>query len=159
MRWTFWLRASRFFVSAGAAWVALGILPWFRGAPSAGIGIDLHDRYVVVSATLLSVFAGSVLVIFDGVYGLFEQRHGRQINLILGQIHFWLTVAPLAALFRALWRFASGAGASGGDLNLQAIVQAEMRVFLWSLAVLLLGQFVFLANLAVACFRRPADAC
>jgi heme/copper-type cytochrome/quinol oxidase subunit 1 len=158
MRWTFWLRASRFFVVAGAVWVALGITAVFRGTPGVTIDIDLHDRSVVLPAALLSVLAGSVLVIFGGVYGLFEQRHPGRLNLILGQIHFWLTVAPLAVVFRALSRFSSGAAAGGGDLHLQTIVPAEIRVFLWSLAVLLLGQFVFLANLAVAFFHRPADA-
>lgn len=155
MRWPSLFRASRFFVVAGLIWFAVDLVLLFRAGSGRLIDVYLHDRYVVLSTSHLFLFVGSVLVIFGGVYGLFEQRHARPVNLILGHAHFWLTALPLGILFRVLYRFSQ---AASGDVNLQDVVQGEMRVFLWSFLALLAGQFAFLANLAIAFFRRPAGA-
>ncbi len=155
MRWPSLLRASRLFVVAGVMWLALDLLPLLRGDSGVSVDLYLHDRYVVLSTSHLFLFAGSVLVIFGGVYGLFEQRHAQPVHLTLGQAHFWLTALPLGIVFRVLYRLSQ---AGNGDVNLHDVVQAEMRVFLWSFLALLAGQFAFLANLAIAFFRRPANA-
>ncbi len=155
MRWPSLFRASRFFIVAGASWFAIGLIRLFRGGTGGSIDIYVHVGNVLVPPSHVFLLAGSVLVIFGGVYGLFEQRHARPVNLILGHAHFWLTVVPLGILFRVLYRFSQ---AASGDVNLQDAVQAEMRAFLWSFLALLAGQFAFLANLAIAFFRRPAGA-
>ena len=150
MRWPSVLRASRFFVVAGATWFSIGLIQLFRGGSGARTDVYLRVGNALVPPSHVFLLAGSILVILGGVYGLFEQRHAQSASLILGQVHFWLTVVPLAILSLAL-----PANTAAGDVNLQNPFQALEKVSFRTLLVIFLAQFVFLSNLAIAFFRKP----
>ena len=142
---------------AAAALLVAGVVPRVGERISSPLDVALHDAYVVVSPTVLLLSLGGLFLVFAGVYGVWERDRVRPSNLILGHIHFWLTLLPVVACLQILHR-SSGAGAPGADVDLRGAVQAELKTMMLSLVLFLTGQFVFLANLALRLFRKDAQA-
>jgi cytochrome c oxidase subunit 1 len=75
---------------------ALAFLPMFGIGGLTGLplglapsDIHLHDTYYVIGHFHYVVAPGTIFALFAGIYYWFPKATGRQMNEMLGQIHFW----------------------------------------------------------------------
>jgi cytochrome c oxidase subunit 1 len=152
---------------------ALGFLPMFgigglTGLPLglAPADIHLHDTYYVIGHFHYVVAPGSVLALFGGIYYWFPKITGRQMNDVLGKIHFWGTIICMNLIFFPM--FIQGmAGVSRRLYDGGQIYEHAQGVFhyneLMSLAawVMFLFQIPFIVNLVISMRKgkkAPANA-
>lgn len=138
---------------------ALGFLPMFgigglTGLPLglAPTDIHLHDTYYVIGHFHYVVAPGTILALFAGIYYWFPKITGRQMNELMGKIHFWGTIVCMNFIFMPM--FIQGlAGVSrrlydGGQLYefAQPVLQWNevMSIAAWIMA---LFQIPFIINL------------
>ncbi len=159
MKWPGLLRPSGYFAVAAALLFVAGLVPKARESIlGVSLNVYVHAYYVVMSLAHLLVLFGGLFLVFAGVYGLWEKGQMRTFHLILGHVHFWLTLLPVAGLLQMLHRV-SGATVSGADsVDFRSVVLAEFRTLTVSVVVFLAAQFVFLMNLALRLFQKDAQA-
>ena len=85
---------------------ALAFLPMFAiggltGLPLAmsATNIVLHDTYYVIGHFHYVVAPGILFAIFAGIYYWFPKVTGRQMNTVLGHLHFWPTLICMNGIF------------------------------------------------------------
>ncbi len=85
---------------------ALGFLPMFgigglTGLPLglAPTDIHLHDTYYVIGHFHYIVAPGTILALFAGIYYWFPKISGRQLNEMLGKMHFWGSIIFMNGVF------------------------------------------------------------
>ncbi len=85
---------------------ALGFLPMFgigglTGLPLglAPTDIPLHDTYYVIGHFHYVVAPGTILAMFAGVYYWYPKVTGREMNEMLGKIHFWGSLIFMNGIF------------------------------------------------------------
>ena len=85
---------------------ALGFLPMFgigglTGLPLglAPTDIPLHDTYYVIGHFHYVVAPGTILALFAGVYYWYPKVTGREMNEMLGKIHFWGSLIFMNGIF------------------------------------------------------------
>ncbi len=144
---------------------ALGFLPMFgigglTGLPLglAPTDIPLHDTYYVIGHFHYVVAPGSILALLGGVYYWFPKVTGKQMNDVLGKIHFWGTIICMNFIFFPM--FIQGmAGVSrrlydGGQIyeHAQGVLYLNevMSIAAWLLFVF---QIPFIVNLVMSIAR------
>ena len=85
---------------------ALGFLPMFgigglTGLPLglAPTDIPLHDTYYVIGHFHYVVAPGTIMALFAGVYYWYPKVTGREMNEMLGKIHFWGSIIFMNGIF------------------------------------------------------------
>ncbi|MHC4611636.1 MAG: cytochrome c oxidase subunit I [Planctomycetota bacterium] len=85
---------------------ALAFLPMFAiggltGLPLglAASDIHLHDTYYVIGHFHYVVAPGTIMALFAGIYYWFPKVTGRQMNDLLGKLHFWPTLVFMNVVF------------------------------------------------------------
>jgi cytochrome c oxidase subunit 1 len=85
---------------------AVAFLPQFgigglTGIPLAFNAVDLylHDTYYVIAHFHYVVAPGTIFAIFAGVYHWFPKITGRQMNELLGKLHFWTSCVLINGIF------------------------------------------------------------
>ena len=138
---------------AVAAFCGLALALW----PSSpgwwnSIHLYFHDTYVAPSH--FAIIVGLLFAFYAGVYGLFPKFFGRNLNISLGQLHFWLSLlALLAAVISWLWANRSIDSAAMVDSASLAVVTQSRRLQVFALTIpiavliFLLAQAIFVFNL------------
>lgn len=144
---------------------ALAFLPMFGigGLTGLPLGLSapdiyLHDTYYVIAHFHYIVAPGTIFALFAGIYHWFPKVTGRQMNNVLGHIHFWLSLFLMNFIFIPM--FAQGlAGVSrrlydGGEQYAlaQAVLPLHKMISMcaWLLA---LAQLPFIINLIWSMFK------
>jgi len=88
---------------------ALAFLPMFgigglTGLPLAmsATNIVLHDTYYVIGHFHYVVAPGILFAVFAGIYYWYPKATGRQMNTLLGHLHFWPTLICMNGIFSHL---------------------------------------------------------
>jgi cytochrome c oxidase subunit 1 len=79
-----------FFISGGLTGIWLG---------NSALDIHLHDTYFVVAHFHLVMGVSAMFGMFAGIYHWFPKMFGRQMNPVLGYIHFWATLFAAYLIF------------------------------------------------------------
>ncbi len=89
---------------------ALAFLPMFAIGGLTGLplglptsDIQLHDSYYVIGHFHYIVAPGTVLGLFAGIYYWFPKVTGRQMNKLLGHLHFWPTFLFMNVVFMPMF--------------------------------------------------------
>ena len=85
---------------------ALAFLPMFGIGGLTGLplglaitDVPLHDTYYVIGHFHYIVAPGTMFAIFAGIYYWFPKVTGRQMNTLLGRIHFWGSLVGMNGIF------------------------------------------------------------
>ena len=85
---------------------ALAFLPMFGIGGLTGLplglstsDIHLHDTYYVIGHFHYVVAPGTIFAIFAGIYFWYPKVTGRQLNTLLGHLHFWPTLIAMNLIF------------------------------------------------------------
>ena len=65
--------------------------------------IHLHDTYYVIGHFHYVVAPGTLLALFGGIYYWFPKATGRQMNEVLGRIHFWGSFLAINVVFMPMF--------------------------------------------------------
>ena len=137
---------------------ALSFLPMFgigglTGLPLglAATDVHLHDTYYVIGHFHYVVAPGTIFALFAGIYYWFPKATGRQMNKLLGHLHFWPTLICMNFIFfpmliqgmrgvqRRLW--------DGGETYAHAQSTLGLNdTILWAAWTMALFQVPFIVN-------------
>jgi len=149
---------------------ALAFLPMFgigglTGLPLglAASDIPLHDTYYVIGHFHYVVAPGTLFALFAGIYYWFPKIAGRQLNQMLGRVHFWGSLVSMNCIFLPM--FAQGlAGVNRRQFDggrSYAFVQGLEWTYtlqVWAAAILGVFQLVFIVNLVMTLARKRQPA-
>jgi cytochrome c oxidase subunit 1 len=148
---------------------ALGFLPMFgigglTGLPLglAASDIPLHDTYYVIGHFHYVVAPGTIFALFAGVYYWFPKVTGRQLNELLGKIHFWPSLVFMNGIFfpmliQGLYGVSRRLADGGMSYDFAGQVGPLNRMMSFSAWGLALAQIPFIINFIMS-IRRGAPA-
>lgn len=113
-----------------------------------------HDTYVVVSHFHYVNGLALVFGFFAVWYALFPRIAGYGYSRLLGNVHFWLSVASVGALLTPHVLLAATPGESA--VNARDMVRLRHLVALVGSFLSAAGFLVFLANMVLSVLGRPA---
>jgi len=148
---------------------ALAFLPMFGIGGLTGLplglapsDIPLHDTYYVIGHFHYIVAPGTLFAIFAGIYFWFPKVTGKQLNEVLGKIHFWFSFIFMNGIFMPM--FLQGiAGVSrrlsdGGQTYSHVADTIGYNEFMsWSAWLLGLAQIPFIVNMIITLIRKRKD--
>src|SRR5215216_975549 len=137
---------------------ALAFLPMFAIGGLTGLplglaptDIHLHDTYYVIGHFHYVVAPGTIFAMFAGIYYWFPKATGRQMNELLGKIHFWGSFVCINIVFMPmLWQGLGGMNRRMYDGGAQYAHNAGLLK--WNVVIgmaawtLGLAQFPFIVN-------------
>jgi cytochrome c oxidase subunit 1 len=136
-----------------------GVTGIFLGA--AGSDIYFHDTYFVLAHFHYTFYPIGIIASFAAVTFWFPKMFGRQLNEMLGKIHFWGTIIPFNFIFIPLFVL----GTAGQHRRIHSYEHFPELAVEWmqdlrilatvSLLVMLGFQLVFLYNYLVSMFKGP----
>lgn len=65
--------------------------------------LHLHDTYYVIGHFHYVVAPGTIFGLFAGIYHWFPKHTGRQMNTVLGQLHFWPSLIFMNGIFAPMF--------------------------------------------------------
>jgi cytochrome c oxidase subunit 1 len=136
---------------------ALAFLPMFGIGGLTGLPLGLaapdahfHDTYYVIGHFHYVVAPGTIFAMFAGIYHWYPKATGRQMNVALGKLHFWLSFIFMNGVFMPMM-FEGMAGVSRRLFDPSvyehgAAVHGLTAMSSWSAWCLALSQIPFIIN-------------
>ncbi|MFQ5741299.1 MAG: cbb3-type cytochrome c oxidase subunit I [Acidobacteriota bacterium] len=147
--------AMLFAIGFVSLFVSGGLSGLFLNQPA--VDVQLHDTYFVVGHFHIIMGVASIFGIFAATYYWFPKMFARQLNSLLGKIHFWFTFIGVYAIFMPM-HFLGMMGNPRRYPELTAFdflhETAPLHLFISIAAFITIGaQFIFLFNLIWSFFR------
>ncbi len=152
--WSSLLHPAKFFAAAAVCTLAGALL--LLGRPSVSVDLYFHDRYAVLTSVHFYFIFAAFFGIFTGVYGLLWPRTPADAPLLLGHLHFWMSLASACLFFWVLHRLGIAGGSEAGDVQLRELLLAENRTLIFAIGVFFLGQVLFFVNVVLRLVRRSS---
>ena len=116
---------------------ALAFIPMFGIGGLTGLplglappDIHLHDTYYVIGHFHYVVAPGTLLALFGGIYYWFPKATGRQMNNVLGKIHFWGSFIAINVVFMPMFiQGLSGMNRRGADGGIGYTMNQDVLVW------------------------------
>ena len=145
---------------------ALAFLPLFgigglTGLPLglATADIYLHDTYYVIGHFHYVVVSGIIIALFGGIYFWFPKMFGRNMNQVLGKIHFWGTmISTNFIFFPMLIQGFAGVQRRLFDPTVQyhnMSTDGLNTVMMYAIITLAIFQIFFIINFFYSLFKGP----
>ena len=120
---------------------ALAFIPMFGIGGLTGLplglappDIHLHDTYYVIGHFHYVVAPGTLLALFGGIYYWFPKATGRQMNNVLGKIHFWGSFIAINVVFMPMFiQGLSGMNRRGADGGIGYTMNQD--VLIWNTVI------------------------
>ena len=140
---------------------ALAFLPMFAIGGLTGLplglpasDIPLHDTYYVIGHFHYVVAPGTLFALMAGIYYWFPKATGRQMNELLGKLHFWPTFIRMNGIFLPMM-FMGLMGVSRRLYDHTEYVHGQLtqgwnHVMSWSAWIMGLVQLIFIVNFFVS---------
>ena len=137
---------------------ALAFIPMFGIGGLTGLplglappDIHLHDTYYVIGHFHYVVAPGTLLALFGGIYYWFPKATGRQMNNLLGKIHFWGSFLAINVVFMPMFiQGLSGMNRRGADGGIGYTMNQDLLVWntviSWGAWTLAFFQIFFIIN-------------
>ncbi|HEX9224260.1 MAG TPA: hypothetical protein VF860_13090 [Candidatus Acidoferrales bacterium] len=154
INWSSLLHPSVFFAGAGVCMLAVALL--LLGRPSLSVDLYFHDTYAVLTSFHFYFLFAAFFGIFAGVYRLLWPRTPADAPLLLGLLHFWMSLASACLFFWVLHRLGVARGSEAGDVQLRELVLAENRKLIFAIGMFFLAQVAFFVNVVLRLVRRPS---
>jgi cytochrome c oxidase subunit I len=154
INWSSLLHPSVFFASAAVCMLVGGFL--LLGRPSVSVDLYFHDTYAVVTSVHFYFLFAAFFGIFAGVYRLLWLRTPADAPLLLGHLHFWMSLASACLFFWVLHRLGVARGSEAGDVQLRELMLAENRKLIFAIGMFFLAQVAFFVNVVLRPVRRPS---
>ncbi len=142
---------------------ALAFLPMFAIGGLTGLplglpasDIQLHDTYYVIGHFHYVVAPGTIFAIFAGIYYWFPKATGKQLNSMLGKLHFWLSFICINIAFAPMfWQGLAGVSRRLYDQTTYEhgkAVQELTKLSSYGVWLLALSQLPFILNFFASIF-------
>jgi heme/copper-type cytochrome/quinol oxidase subunit 1 len=154
INWSSLLHPSVSFASAAVCMLAVALL--LLGRPSLSVDLYFHDTYAVLTSFHFYFLFAAFFGIFAGVYRLLWPRTPADAPLLLGLLHFWMSLASACLFFWVLHRLGAARGSEAGDVQLRELVLAENRKLIFAIGMFFLAQVAFFVNVVLRLVRRPS---
>ena len=154
INWSSLLHPSVFFASAAVCMLAAALL--LLGRPSFSVDLYFHDTYAVLTSFHFYFLFAAFFGIFAGVYRLLWPRTPADAPLLLGLLHFWMSLASACLFFWVLHRLGVVRGNEAGDVQLRELVLAENRKLIFAIGMFFLAQVAFFVNVVLRLVRRQS---
>jgi len=125
------------------------------GRPSLSVDLNFHDTFAVLTSFHFYFLFAAFFGIFAGVYRLLWPRTPADAPLLLGLLHFWMSLASACLFFWVLHRLGAVRGSEAGDIQLRELVLAENRKVIFAIGMFFLAQVAFFVNVVLRLVRRP----
>jgi cytochrome c oxidase subunit I len=153
INWSSLLHPSLSFASAAVCMLAAAL--FLLGQPSLSVDLYFHDTYAVLTSFHFYFLFAAFFGIFAGVYRLLWPRTPADAPLLLGLLHFWMSLASACLFFWVLHRLGVARGSEAGDIQVRELVLAENRKLIFAIGMFFLAQVAFFVNVVLRLVRRP----
>src|SRR5260370_32504515 len=123
INWSSLLHPSVSFAGAAVCMLAVALL--LLGRPSLSVDLYFHDTFAVLTSFHFYFLFAAFFGIFAGVYRLLWPRTPADAPLLLGLLHFWMSLASACLFFWVLHRLGGARGNEAGDVQLRELVRPE----------------------------------
>ena len=159
---TLWGGTIRFTVPMmnALAFVSMFVIGGLSGIFMATSTVDIyiHDTYFIVAHIHYVLFGGSIFGIFAALYYWFPKMFNRDMNPLLGKVHFWLTLIGFNLVFFPMHILGIGGHMRriADPSKYEFLAQMEFWnkfITMSALSLFFIGQLPFLFNFFWSMFR------
>lgn len=151
-QWVWLLHPSVFFAGAAAGLAVRGL--FLLGRPALPVDLYFHDTYAVLTSVHFCFTFAGFFGIFAGLYGILDPRTPADAPLLLGHLHYWMSLASTLLFFWVLHRLGTGRESGAGDIQLRELFLAENRKLIFGAGLFFVAQVLFFVNVVLRLVLR-----
>src|SRR5260370_8888860 len=144
INWSSLLHPSVSFAGAAVCMLAVALL--LLGRPSLSVDLYFHDAFAVLTSFHFFFLFAAFFGIFAGVYRLLWPRTPADAPLLLGLLHFWMSLASACLFFWVLHRLGVARGNEAVAVLLPERLLGENRKIIFAIGMFFLSAWASFVN-------------